>query len=338
MRYNTIKNTIIWILLMTVGMGIVGLDINANAQELLCNVRVQAPKLNKVDPAVFETFESEVTEFMNSRQWTDKSYAENEKIECNLNITITEEVSSTRFKAEITVQANRPVYNSNYQSLLFQHQDKDWEFSYTQYQPLEFDENAFINNLTSVLAFYAYMVIGYDNDSFAQEGGTNAFRLAESLVDKAQSQSFEGWKPNDNNKRRNRYWMVTNIMNPRFKTLRNIYYTYHRTGLDMMYEDPNTARKNILNALRDLEKSNRDNPNTMAVKVFSVSKNQEIIDLFNDAAVTQPDKVKVANIMTQVDPASSAKFSELLQMRNGANNAGWGRGNSGGNTVPARGK
>ncbi len=299
------KNTIILLLAF--------FSLSASAQELLCNVKVQTPKLNKVDPAVFRTLESELSEFMNNRQWTSRSYSNNEKIECSFNITIVEEISSTQFGAEVTIEANRPVFNSNYKSLLFLHQDKDWQFTYTEFQPLEYDENGFVNNLTSMMAYYAYMIIGYDYDSFTDQGGTPYFQKAEDIVNRGQSAAEPGWKPNDNNKRRNRYWMVTNMLSPRFKKLRTAYYNYHRKGLDMMYENPQEARKNLVSALESLKQSHQENPNTIAIKVFTVTKNEEILDVFADASVAPPDKMKVKNIMSLVDPSTSSKFDALTK-------------------------
>lgn len=287
------------------------LSMNTFAQELLCNVKVQTPKLNTTDPAVFQTLQSDLTDFMNSRQWTNKNYAPNEKIECSFNITIVEEVSSTSFKAEVQIQANRPVYNSNYKTILFQHQDKEWEFEYTQFQPIEYDNNAFVNNLTSMLAFYAYMVIGYDYDSFSKEGGTPYFRKAEAIVNRAQAESYSGWKPNENNKRRNRYWMAANLLNPRFKGLRNAYYAYHLQGLDRMYENSDEGRNSIVTSLKGLEQSHRDNPNTMAIKVFSISKTEEILNIFKEENVSPAQKMEVRRIMKMVDPANGVRFEPL---------------------------
>ncbi len=314
------------------------MSLNSVAQELLCNVKLATPKLNTTDPAVFQTLQSDLTDFMNSRQWTNKSYGQNEKIECTFNITIVEEVSSTSFKAEVQIQATRPVYNSNYKTMLFQHQDKEFEFEYTQFQPIEYDNNAFVNNLTSMMAFYAYMIIGYDYDSFSKEGGTPHFRKAEAIVNRAQAEAFSGWKPNENNKRRNRYWMVANVLNPRFKGLREAYYSYHLQGLDRMFENADEGRNSILLALKGLEQAHRDNPNTMAIKVFSISKTDEILNIFNEQSVAQAQKSEVRRIMKMVDPANGMRFEPLNQSVNRTTGSSRPNANPRSGSIPKKGK
>ena len=285
--------------------------MQANAQELQATVRIETPKLNKVDPAVFETLENDIREFLNNRQWTQESYSQNEKIECTFIINVLEEVSSTEFKAEVSIQSSRPVYNSNYKSTIFNHKDKDLEFKYVQFQPLDFDQNAFVSNLTATLAYYAYVIIGYDYDSFVNQGGTPYFRKAEEIVNWMQGQSFDGWKPSDDNNRRNRYWLVANNLNPRFRGLRETYYRYHRSGLDVMYDDLNKGQESLFTSLNMLKQASIDNPNSMPVKVFTVSKNEEIIKIFGDKSVNASRKIKVVNIMSDVDPANVAKYDVI---------------------------
>ena len=289
------------------------------AQELLAEVRVQTPKLNTVDPSVFRTLEADLSQFINNRQWTDVNYNQNERIECTFNINIVEEVSSTRFKAEVSIQAIRPVYNSNYKTIIFQHQDKDWEFEYAAFQPMEYDPNSFINNLTSMLAYYAYVIIGYDYDSFSDQGGTDYFRLAETVVNNSQASGFSGWASNENSKRRNRYWLTENLLNPRFSGLRSLYYTYHRHGLDLMYEDTEGGMAGLMDAVTKLEQASKDNPNTMAMKVFTISKNEEIVSIFSGNDVKPTDKIRVVNMMTKVDPASASIFRKINTFQNKPN-------------------
>jgi len=311
------------------------IGLSLQAQELLTDVRVQTPKLNKVDPSVFRTLEADLNQFMNNRQWTDVNYNQNERIECTFNINIVEEVSSTRFKAEVSIQASRPVYNSNYKTIIFQHQDKNWEFEYAQFQPLEYDPNAFIANLTSLLAYYSYVIIGYDFDSFKDQGGTSYYRMAETVVNNAQSSGFSGWLPNEDSKRRNRYWLMENLLNPRFSGMRTSFYNYHRMGLDMLYDDQEAAIANIMAALSALEKAAKDNPNTMALKTYTISKNDEIISIFSGDGIKPTDKIRVMNMMTKIDPSNAANFRNINKIENKAGRTGSPR--SGGTTVPKRG-
>jgi len=299
-------------------------SLQSIAQELFCDVRVIAPSLKLVDPAVFRNLESNLAEFINNKQWTDIQYGQDERIECSITINILEELSSTRFEAEMTIIANRPVYNSNYKTILFRHKDTDLVFNYTQDQPMDYDENTFVNNLTSVVGFYAYLIIGYDYDSFSSRGGNPHFRIAEQLVNTAQGPSqtggFPGWQSNEDNKRRNRYWIIKQLLQPQFDKLRGAYYTYHREGLDMMYEEPEEARNNVLAALQEIESVNNRNPNAIALKIFSVSKNEEVVDMFSDASVKPTSKVKVSNLMTKIDPSAGSMFRKIISPTNRAGN------------------
>lgn len=303
-------------------LGTIFLGTNVMAQELLTEIRVQTPNLNKVDPSVFKTLEADLNQFMNNRQWTDVNYNQNERIECTFNINITEELSTTSFRAEVTIQAIRPVYNSNYKTIIFQHKDTDWEFEYAAFQPMEYDPNGFVSNLTSMLAFYAYTIIGYDYDSFSDQGGTTYFRMAETVVNNAQSSQIKGWGSNENSKRRNRYWLMENLLNPRFSGLRSTFYSYHRQGLDMMYEDKELAIGNLMGSVKQLEQASKANPNSMALKVFTVSKNDEIVSIFKGDAVKPTDKIRVVNMMTKIDPASASIFREINTFANKAGRAG----------------
>ena len=192
------------------------------AQELQCGVNVSAPQLRVADPKIFKTLETAIYEFMNNRTWTGDKFKAEEKIRCEINITITDELSIDRFRAQVAIQSSRPLYNSDYQTVTFNWVDKDWEFSYVEYQPLEFNENIVLNNLTSMLAYYAYIIIGLDYDSFALNGGTTYLQKAQKIVNNSQNACEKGWKPYDGI--RNRYWLTDNLMNPRFAGYREAFY------------------------------------------------------------------------------------------------------------------
>ncbi len=208
--------------------------LNLWAQELKCGVEVVTPKLQLNDPKVFEVLKTSVFEFMNNRKWTDDVFQEEEKIEVNLLINITEEISATRFRATFTIKSVRPVHNSSYNSVLFNHVDDEIEFSYEQYQPLTYNDNTFIDNLTATLAFYSYMVVGLDYESFSPGGGTPYFQKAQNIVNNAQNTSEPGWKAFE--KSFNRYWIAENFNNSKYGDFNKIIYDYHRNGMDVMYK------------------------------------------------------------------------------------------------------
>jgi len=279
------------------------------AQELNCNVRVQHPQVQNVDPAVFKTLETSIYEFMNQRTWTEDEFSEEERIECTFNLTIVEDLSPTRFKAEVIIQASRPVYNSSYKTVIFEHKDKDWEFDYAQFEPLNFNRNSYSTELTQLLAFYAYTIIAYDYDSYSFEGGTPYFNIAREVVLNAADGGKSGWGAFDS--RRNRYWIIDNILDPRFAPLRDCFYKYHIEGLDMMNEDAAKGRKNILTGLEKVGQTSKSNPNSMAVTVFSNTKSDEIYEIFNFMQVPPAEKSKVGNTMVRVDPSNAQKFLSL---------------------------
>lgn len=292
---------------------IIGLLLAAStalqAQELNAQVNVQTPQLRMTDPKVFQTLGNEVKEFYNGRKWSDDIYAANERINCSFLITITEEISNTRFKGTLTVQSSRPVYNSNYESVIINHQDKQIEFDYAEYQPLEFNENAYLSELTSLLAYYAFIIVGYDAESFSPGGGTPLFLKAQNVVNTAQASKSKGWQSFDGT--RNRYWLVQNLTDTKHKPLRDAYYRYHRPGLDNMFTNPTEARANIISALEMVGETHNNNTNSMAVDLFVSAKGTEITNIFADGSVLPPDKVKVLNVMSKIDGANMPLYNRI---------------------------
>lgn len=279
------------------------------AQELNVQVNVQTPQLRMTDAKVFQTLGNELKEFLNGRKWTDDVYASTERINCSFLLTITEEVSATKFKGTLTIQSSRPVFSSGYESILLNHQDKQIEFEYAEYQPLIYNDNAYLSEITSLMAYYAYIIIGYDNDSFSLNGGTPYFMKAQNVVNTAQASKSKGWQSFDGT--RNRYWLVQNLLDPKHKPLRDAYYRYHRQGLDNMYADPNTARGNIVSAIEMVGNTHNNNTNSMAVDVFVATKSTEIINIFADNSVLPPDKIKVLNVMSRIDGANMSQYSRI---------------------------
>lgn len=283
------------------------------AQELKCTVQINAQKLQTTEARVFKTLESHAFEFMNNRKWTDDVFLNEEKIECSVFINITEELGTDKFRAQVSIQSSRPAFNSAYNTVLLNFADKDWVFNYVEYQPLDFNENAYISNLTSMLAFYAYIIIGLDYDSYSLKGGTPYFVKAQSVVNNVpsnlSSEDAPGWKPFDSN--RNRYWLVENLLSSKYEPIREAYYQYHIQGLDVMSEDIKSGRQVILNTLKNVEKVASDYPNSMLLKVFFDAKSEELISIFSDASPTE--KSTAVQLLYKSDPGNSSKYAKIMK-------------------------
>ena len=224
----------------------------AFTQELNCNVQVLAPQIQGSDKQVFETLKKEITEFLNNRKWTSDQFLVQERIECSMLITVSDRPNSDEFKATVQVQTRRPIYGSSYNSTLINFNDQDFSFRYIEFEPLDFTDQTFISTLTSTLAFYAYIIIGLDYDSFALNAGTPYFQKANNIVNVAQAAKEKGWKAFEGN--RNRYWMAENLINPQLNDMHTVYYNYHRLGMDLMAEKVADGRKVILESLKLLKK------------------------------------------------------------------------------------
>lgn len=282
------------------------------AQEMEFEVKINSPKLQTVDPKVFESLEGSIREFLNSQKWTTEVYEPAERIKCNLQMTITEEISPTSFKSEIALQATRPVFGSNYETPILKHVDKDVKFEYEQYQPLLYSDNAFNDNLTAVLSFYVYVILGIDYDSYAPLGGKEYINKANEIINQIPStakNSYSGWKVNDG--KRNRYWIAENLLNNRIIPYRQAMYNYHRHGLDVMYEDVEKGKAVIAKALKTITEVHRNYTNTMIVQMFSNSKSSEIIEIFKQGQREQ--KNSVYQMMRKIDPTKNAEFRSIVR-------------------------
>lgn len=278
------------------------------AQELKCNLVINSDKVQGSNKDVFKTLQKEASEFMNNRRWTDLSFSEEERIDCNMNIIISA-VEGDSYRAELTVQARRPVYNSSYFTSLINFKDNSFAFTYKEFEPLEFAENNLQSNLTSVLAYYAYLIIGYDMDSFSRLGGTPYFQAAENIVTQAQSTDWAGWKAFENDK--NRYALINNIMDEAFKKYRNYFYEYHRYGLDEMTVNVTNGRAKILEGLPLLREANRARPSAVVISSFLDAKNDELINIFTEG--TQKEKETVVEILTDINPTSANRYQQIFK-------------------------
>ncbi len=301
---------LIFFLLMTAG-------ISASAQELNARVSVVTTRVgNNVNRNTFNTLQTALNNFLNNRKWTNLSYGANEKIECNflLNLEMTNEQNV--YNASLTIQAARPVYNSSYLSPLINYQDENVTFKYVEFQPLDFNENRvtgsdpLVSNLTAVFAYYAYMILGFDNASFALKGGDQYFQKAQNIVNNApDGRGITGWKAFDGI--RNRYWLAENMLNSRYAIMHDVYYNYYRLGMDKLYDDPNTARAEMLNVLNLLNTFNTDNPNTMINQFFFQGKSTELVQVFSKAA--PPEKAQARDILPRLDITNASKYKDGLK-------------------------
>ncbi len=277
------------------------------AQDVKCNITFNTEKIEGTNKDIYTELSNDLTEFINSRKWTDATFTEEERIEIAFVFTI-ESVAGEAYSGTLQVQASRPVYNSGYTTTLFNFLDKNLKFNYTQYQRLEFDENLYESNLLSTIAYYVNIALGINFDSFSRYGGTRYFEKAELIVSLAQSSDDVGWKAYESD--RNRYALVSNYMDDRLKKLRDVNYEYHRFGLDEMVNSTEKGRTNIYNNLPYLREMNRAVPYSIALQLFVENKLNELLDMFKPA--TSKEKKEVYDILLSILPTQSAKFQELL--------------------------
>ncbi len=287
--------------------------VPANAQELLCNVSISSQKIQGSYQEKFRTMQRAIYEFMNNTVWTNNRFDPNERIECTILINLTEQISSDQFKGTLHIQSSRPVYNTAYNTTMFNYIDNQFQFTYVEFQPLEFDETAFLSNLTSVLAYYAYIIIGLDYDSFSMKGGTPYFLKAQQIVSNAQNAVEPGWKPFSGNRNRNRYWLIQNILDNNYAPVREFIYRYHRQGLDVMESQLAQGRAEIARSLELLRTVYRRKPDPylLFLNVVLDAKRDEIINIFSESF---PDeKHRVYLIMKEIDPANVQKYDKMLK-------------------------
>lgn len=290
---------------------------NLFAQELQAKVTVIASRVpTTVDRKIFTTLQTQLNNFLNNRKWGGDVFKQQEKIECNFLLNIESVVEPNVYKAALTIQAARPVFNSSYQAALINFMDADLTFKYIEYQPVEFNDSrvqgtdALVGNLTAVFAFYAYMIVGMDYESFSPRGGDVFFQKAQNVVNNApEGKGITGWRVFDG--LRNRYFLIENLMNSRYNILHDVIYSYYRAGLDNMYDKEEEARTNILQALTQLQAFNKENPNTMFLQFFMQSKSQELIGVFKKAA--PETKQKARDVLSLLDVANASKYREELK-------------------------
>ncbi len=288
-----------------------------NAQELNARVTVNSSRIGtSVNKNTFQSLQTALNTFLNTRKWTTDNFLPNEKIDCNFLLNLQPTNDANVYSASLTIQAGRPIFNSSYLSPLINFQDADVIFKYVDFQQLEFNENrvsgtdGLVSNLTAIFAYYANMVIAFDYDSYSQRGGVPYFQKAQNIVNNApEARGISGWKAFDGT--RNRYWLVENMQNSRYAIMHDIYYNYYRKAGDKLYEDENVARIEMLNILNQLSSFNADNINTMINQFFFQGKANELIKLFSKAS--PQDKARAAEILQKIDITNAARYKEELR-------------------------
>ncbi|MDP3463908.1 MAG: DUF4835 family protein [Bacteroidales bacterium] len=279
------------------------------AQEFLCDVQVTAPTVEGTDRRVFEALQEAIYDFMNNRKWTNLNLKLEERIECTMVLTVRERISSDEFKGTLNIVLRRPVFKSSYNSVLLNYIDDNIQFRYIENQPLDYNDNSFTSNLTSILAYYCYIFLGLDFDSFSPMGGEPFYQAAEAIVNTAQNANESGWKAFDGTK--NRYWLVENLRNTAFKPMRQFLYEYHRTGMDLMSEKPDEGRAAIGASLSHLEKMYRDRPGLFLLQLVLEAKRDEIIQVYSQGS--PQEKTKITNLMREIDPANSSTYEKIIR-------------------------
>ncbi len=296
------KNTAIAFIILI--LGISGL----HAQDLNARVQVLTPKIQASNKRIFTVLETAMKDFLNGRKWSADQILPAEKIDCNFILNVTSWDGSSTFSGELQVQSTRPVYGSTYNSTLLSNNDKEFDFTYTEGQQMDFNDQNFQSNLTSVLAFYANIIVGLDYDSFSKFGGTPYFNKAKTIVNVAQTSSYKGWNAYESNF--NRYWLAENLNNKRYEVIREFIYNYSRNGLDQMANNPTTGLKNITDILPELSKIDRQSVGSMLPQLFFTAKSEEFVSVLS--ADSPQEKVAAYNILMGADPSNGNKY-QLLQ-------------------------
>lgn len=288
---------------------------SALSQELRCNVSIQHQKIQGANQTLFNTMRSDIYEFMNNRKWTDHVYSYDEKIRCNIMIRLDEQLSADEFSGSIQIQLTRPVFNSSYETTVLNIKDNDFRCKYVEYQPLEFNETSNRDNLTNILAYYAYVILGFDYDTFSLEGGTPFFEKAQAIVNNSQNAVEKGWKSFESE--RNRYWLIENIMNKSYSDFRKCMYNYHRNGLDLMADRVEVGRANIAESLRDMQKVFRRRPSLYILQLFFDAKSDELVKVFSKSFPDEQNRV--LTILNEIDPSNGNKYKNIAAAETNAN-------------------
>lgn len=300
---------------LTVVVAFVVMGICAQGQEIQARLTVMTAKVStQVDKKVFQTLQTALTNFLNNRRWTNDPFQPAEKIQCNFLLNIEQDLGNNVFKGKLTVQAARPIYNTNYDSPIMNFLDDNVTFRYVEFQPIEFNENRIQGNdplaanITAVLAYYVNLILGFDYDSFSLRGGDAYFQKAWNIVNNApENRDITGWKSFESI--RNRYWLAENLNNNRFALIHDALYSYYRSGMDLFYENEDAGRIGIINCLNFLNTLNTENPNSMIIQFFFQGKSTELVKVFSKATAEQ--KGRAREMLNRLDITNGAVYKEL---------------------------
>lgn len=277
------------------------------AQELDCKVVVNSQKIQGTSTQVFKTLETALTEFMNTRKWTNQQYAQNERIVCSFNITVNQYSDDGSFVCDLMVQSSRPVFNSTYNTTVFNFKDTEFAFTYQEYDQLQFQEEMLDNNLTAVMAYYALLLIGMDMDTMAPKGGTEVLQRVETLVTNAEMLNATGWKAFDSD--RNRHAIINDYMDGGMEPFRQLMYDYYRKGLDEMVTNAERGRTNITQALNLLKQARENNPMSALPQIFTDIKKDELVNVYSKGS--QKEKEDVSTILSDINPSQSNSWNKI---------------------------
>nr|WP_297788150.1 DUF4835 family protein [uncultured Allomuricauda sp.] len=276
------------------------------AQELNCQVTVNSDQVGQTNQQIFRTLERSLNDFVNKTKWTNRTYRENERVNARMFITVTQ-YESDRFEANIQIQSTRPVFNTTYESPVFNYKDNAFNFQYQEFQPLVFNPNNFDSNLVGVISYYVYIILGLDADTFSLEGGNDFYRRAQNIVTQAQSSSYSGWSQETGD--RSRFELVDNLLSNSFREYRIAMYNYHRKGLDILADNNSTGKQIIAGSLRLFETLISRRPNAFLIQTFFDAKSEEIQNIFSDGP--KVDIVKLKETLNKVAPFYSGTWNEI---------------------------
>ena len=287
------------------------IPVFARSQELNCNVQVSAQMIQGSNREIFVNMQRDIYEFINNTVWTNHVFSYAERIDCNMLINLTEQISGDEFKGTIQIQLRRPAFNTTYNSTMLNFVDNNLQFKYVEFQTLEFDPSTHRANLISVLAYYVYVILGVDYDSYSLLGGTEFFQMAEKIVTNAQNAPESGWKPYDGSRNRNRYWLVKNMLNKEYEGVRQFVYDYDINGLDRLESRTSEARNTMAESLKLLQEVFRKKPDPFMyfLQIIIDSKSEEVINIFLGAF--PEERSRVVQIMTEIDPANKSKYEKI---------------------------
>lgn len=285
-------------------------SLAVRAQELNCQVTVnfnESASTQVTDRQIFPQMQAFITEFMNNRRWTNDVFAPEERLNCKLIIDILKVPAQNVYEGRAQFILTRPVYGSSYETVIYRYIDNQFNFPFRTADPMFFNENTYQHELTSLLAFHALMMLGYDYDSFGKQGGRSFFQRAFNVMNLAPPSG--GWSAQGDF--RNRYWLIENLQNQQFIPFREAFYSYHRLGLDVITRDPVGARKQVIDALTAIRQVNVQRPSSMAVNMFFDGKAEELYNVMTEA--TREERLRAYNLLSALDPAQTELYRRLLR-------------------------